>query len=117
MYWIKSLLTFIKIIWDDKYEATYKRVCKASRLFDNYERYNIQYRSNKQREEMNKLNIPVSIVASLDESIEVDPYTSTEVAPEFIVIEDEEMPLKVLGGIIKDDENNRFMKIYNPTAI
>ena len=67
---------------------------------------------------MNKLNIPTSIVATLDESIEVNPYASTEVAPEFIIIEDEEeMQPKILGGIIKDDESNRFMKIYNPVAI
>ena len=113
------LSAYIRILWDDKHEITYKRVDPLNELFDKGW-YGCRIRNKKLNDIINEKDIPREIYCSLDESIEVNPYSPTEIDPFEIQIDDDDLDMtraKILGGVIKDENNEAFMKSYNAQLI
>lgn len=116
-----SLTSFVKILWNNEYELTYRDCDDLDDLFDG-RWYTLQCKNRKKRDEFIKMGIPTELLISLDESIEINPYKQTEIEAYDIEInedsleEDDFKKIQILGGILKDEYNEKFMRKYNPEA-
>ena len=111
----------IKVLWDNKTEVVYHHRTSYADLFDN-DWYSANMKSGKAREKILKFDIPENMRFTLDESIDLNPYAPTEleafeIKPDDDIDDEYISRMKILGGIIKDEQNESFMRRYNPAAI
>lgn len=115
----QEFTSFIKILWDNKIELVYRQTCPVDSIFEG-QWYFLDVKNLSKKRKLLGEGIPEHILISIDESIEINPYHQTEIDACDIVIDEDQNEedyydkIKVLGGILKDESTEKFMRKYNP---
>lgn len=112
-----DFISFVKILWDNKIELVYRQTGSIDDFFEG-QWYFLDVKNYAKKRKLEEEGVPDTILISIDESIEINPYRQTEIDACDIKVDEDQNEnydkIKVLGGVLKDESTEKFMKKYNP---